>query len=191
MLYKINSMGYFGGVFKLSRGPWFREFMVEDDGLEWYYSFVDSDGNHRYLISNNMAVADRDAMSSLYRTMARNNLMSWGVGLWLGMETVARVGPFKGMKFGRKALSCLFVSYIFKSILMQQTAAIYGPTMQAYLRKYADQSKTSLFEIHDDKKSYFYIDTSEYMRYSNKDLGDEYHCGHGPQPEGESLNASW
>ena len=114
MLYKINSMGYFGGVFKLSRGPWFREFMVEDDGLEWYYSFTDSDGHTRYLISNNMAVADREAMSSLYRTMTRNNLMSWGVGLYLGFETVSRVGPFKGMKIGRKFLACFALSYLYK-----------------------------------------------------------------------------
>lgn len=191
MLYKINSMGYFGGVFKLSRGPWFREFWVEDDGLEWYYSFADSDGKTRYLLSNNMSFADREAMSNLYRTMARNNMLSWTVGLFLGFETVTKVGPFKNYALGWKALSCLGVSYLYKSALMQQTGAIYGPAMQAYLRKYADSSKHSLLEINDDKKKYFYIDTSEYMAYSNKDLGDEYHCGHGPQPEGESLNSSW
>jgi hypothetical protein len=44
MLYKVNSMGYFGGYSKVSRGPWFREFWVEDDGLDWYYTFLNADG---------------------------------------------------------------------------------------------------------------------------------------------------
>ena len=63
--------------------------------------------------------------------------------------------------------------------------------MQALLRKHADHAKSDIFEIADDKKKYFYIDTSEYMNYSNATLGSEYHTNHGPQPEGEALNASW
>ena len=30
-------MGYFGRVHQNSRGPWFRKWYAEDDGLEWYY----------------------------------------------------------------------------------------------------------------------------------------------------------
>ena len=180
MLYKINSMGYFGGVFKLSRGPWFRQFWVEDDGLDWYYSFVDSDGNTRYLISNNMKVADREAMSALYKTMARNNLISWTVGLGLGFETTNRMKYFKGMGLGWKCLSIFALGFLYKTALMQQTGMMYGPVMQAYLRKYSDDSKTALFDIEDDKKKYFYIDTSQYMNYTNKDLDDSHHVGHGP-----------
>ena len=37
-----------------------------------------------------------------------------------------------------------------------------------------------MFEIKDEKKAYFYIDTSEYMNYSNATLGDQYHMSHGP-----------
>ena len=59
MLYKISSMGYFGGVAKVSKGPWFRDFFVEDDGLDWFYSFIDSEGKKCFLLSNNMAVADK------------------------------------------------------------------------------------------------------------------------------------
>jgi len=29
------------------------------------------------------------------------------------------------------------------------------------------------------------------MNYTNRDLQDEYHVEHGPQPEGESMNSSW
>jgi hypothetical protein len=60
---------------------------------------------------------------------------------------------------------------------------MYGPVMGAYIRKYQTASvKNDLFAIKDAKKEYFYIDTSEYMNYAIKDLGDEYHTHHGPQP---------
>ena len=55
MLYKVTPMGYFGRVSQTSRGPWFKELLVEDDGLEWYYTYGDSMGM-RYLLSNNMSV---------------------------------------------------------------------------------------------------------------------------------------
>jgi hypothetical protein len=41
MLYKASPFGYFGRVSKISRGPWFNEFWVEEDGLEWFYMFGD------------------------------------------------------------------------------------------------------------------------------------------------------
>ena len=59
VVYKVSSMGYFGGVAKVSRGAWFREAWVEDDGLEWYYKFSDNDNNDNYLLSNNIAHEDR------------------------------------------------------------------------------------------------------------------------------------
>jgi len=65
-LYKFDSMGYFAGVSKVSRGPWFRDAMVEDDGLDWMYTFYDIDGKATYLSSNNIAIKDRNAMSHLY-----------------------------------------------------------------------------------------------------------------------------
>jgi len=62
----FHAMGYFGGVNKVSRGPWFRKFWVEDDGLEWFYSFLDNDGNKCYLLSNNLPLGDREKLSYLY-----------------------------------------------------------------------------------------------------------------------------
>jgi hypothetical protein len=191
MLYKINAMGYFGGVFKVSRGPWFREYFVEEDGLDWYYSYKDQEGNRQYLLSNNMALQDREAFSSLYKSQHRNNRMSWFVGLALGTETVMKVNYFKNMAVGWKVLNLFALGWVYKSMLMQQSSAMYGPCMRAYLRKYASAAKQDVTEIEDDKRKYFYIDTSEYMNYSNKDLGDEFHAHHGPQPEGEALTASW
>lgn len=53
MLYKVSPQGYFGRVQKISRGPWFQEYMVEDDGLERFYIVGTSDGPV-YLLSNNI-----------------------------------------------------------------------------------------------------------------------------------------
>jgi hypothetical protein len=39
MLYKVEPMGYFGRVDKISRGPWFEERFVEEDMLEKYFVF--------------------------------------------------------------------------------------------------------------------------------------------------------
>lgn len=85
----------------------------------------------------------------------------------------------------------LALGWVYKSFIMNYYSSYTGPVMGAYLRKYADQSKTDPFDIADPKKSYFYIDTSEYMNYSNKTLGDHYHASHGPQPEGEAMDSSY
>lgn len=61
----------------------------------------------------------------------------------------------------------------------------------AYLRKYKASVKKDLFEIDDDKRKYFYIDTSQYMNYTNEDLSDEHHVHHGPQPEGDNMDSSY
>jgi len=37
MFYKFTPNGFFGGAPKLDRGPWFREYFVEDDGLDYFY----------------------------------------------------------------------------------------------------------------------------------------------------------
>jgi len=67
-LYKISAMGYFGGVAKVSRGPWFRDYFVEDDGLDWFYTFLDNDNYKCYLLSNNMSYQDRENMGRIYQT---------------------------------------------------------------------------------------------------------------------------
>ena len=66
MLYKFGPMGYFGRVSQISRGPWFAEMQVEDDGLEYYFMHQDNQGNMRYLLTNNMTYEDREAMLKLW-----------------------------------------------------------------------------------------------------------------------------
>ena len=189
MLYKIGSMGYFGGVAKVSRGPWFRDYWVEDDGLDWFYTFLNNDSQKCYLLSNNMSIEDRNKMSHLYHTMVRNNRISWFAGSWLAFEIVTRDSYFRKLALGWKGVNCLLMAFVFKSVFMSWSSGTYGPIMGAYLRKYQDHIKTDLFHIKDAKKEYFYIDTSEYMNYNVKDLGDENHCHHGPQPVSKFLAA--
>ena len=44
--------------FRIQRGPWFKELMAEDDGLEYYYQFKDQEGNTKYLLTNNIPLKD-------------------------------------------------------------------------------------------------------------------------------------
>ena len=86
MLYKIDSMGYFGGVSKVSKGPWFRYLFVEDDGNDFFYYYKDMDSKWVYLLSNNLSVKDKENMGHLYHDMVRTNRMAWFAGCWLGFE---------------------------------------------------------------------------------------------------------
>ncbi len=84
------------------------------------------------------------------------------------------------MALGWRALSLFGLGLVYKTAFMEINSGMYGPVIGAYLRKYQKFIKTDLYEIKDAKKEYFYIDTSDYMSYSNKTLSDEYHCHHGP-----------
>ena len=91
MLYKVSPFGYFSRVSKVSRGPWFEEYNVEDDGLEWFYIFGNGTGAPMYLLSNNVPLEDREKLDYLYKSLSRNKGLAWAAGLWLGFETVTRV----------------------------------------------------------------------------------------------------
>lgn len=114
--------------------------------------------------------------------MKRNNNLGWFGGLWLGFETMRKVPYFRNMALGWQALSFFGLGYFYKCIFMQLTGDIYNPTVNAYLRKYQQFIKKDLFDIKDEKKQYFYIDTSQYMSDRNMNVGDEYHAHEGPQP---------
>jgi len=129
-----------------------------------------------------MALQDRERVSHLYNTMARNNYLSWFAGLWIGFEVVTRDAYFRKMALGWRGLSCFGIAGVAKGLLMSYSSGLYAPTLGAYFRKYQTAVQRDMFEIKDDKKQYFYIDTSEYMNYSNATIGDENHCHHGPQP---------
>ena len=86
------------------------------------------------------------------------------------------------------------MAFAFKSAMMLYSAQHYNPIVGAFIRKYSSHVKRDINEISDDKKKYFYIDTSQYMNYTNAELSDEYHVHHGPQPVSKHIaltNASF
>ena len=115
MLYKVTPFGYFSRVTKVSRGPWFQHANVEDDGLEYYYSYS-SNGEKLYLVSNNLPLADREHLGHMYKGIKRHQGLAWLTGLWLGMETVLRCAYFRRMAWGWRLVSVVGVGWIFKSI---------------------------------------------------------------------------
>src|SRR5689334_18704596 len=144
MLYKVSPFGYFGRVSKISRGPWFQEYMVEEDGLEYFYVFGHN-GDPVYLLSNNIPIEEREKFQNLYYALERNKTLAWVGGLWLGLETVLRVPYFKKMAVGWKIASIIGTGWAYKTLFTAYNAHTYGPVVSAYLRKNLDHAKKDRF----------------------------------------------
>ena len=114
--------------------------------------------------------------------MCRNNTLSWFGGLWLGVEVTMADSYLRKMAPGWRFLSCLALTGVFKGLFMSWSSGLYAPTLGAYFRKYNSSIQRDLWDIKDRKKEFFYIDTSQYMNYTNESIGDGYHTHHGPQP---------
>jgi hypothetical protein len=190
MLYKVSPWGYFGRVTKVSRGPWFNEYWVEDDGLERFYVVGTSDGAG-YLLSNNLPIQDRERLDRLYKAYQRNKYLAWFAGMWLGVETMLRVPKIRNLAFGWKVLAVFGTGFLYKTAIAAYNGHQYGPVVSAYFRKYSEFIKPDPFQITDRKREFYEIDTSQYMNYDFKDLGHDYHANHGPQPDGEAADSSW
>ena len=77
---------------KISRGPWFKEnFGSTDDGLEYYYTYSNAEGETSYLLSNNIAHEDRDRLERLFNGYERARGLAWFGGAWVGVEAVTRI----------------------------------------------------------------------------------------------------
>ena len=135
MLYKITPMGYFGRVHQNSRGPWFREWYAEDDGLEWYYAFHDMAGA-KFLLSSNMTHQDRESFTRLWQAQKRTEGMSWFAGYWMSGEAIMRCSYFRNMAIGWRIASFVAVAQVFKYGFNMIAAQNYQPLIGAYLRKY-------------------------------------------------------
>jgi hypothetical protein len=184
-MFKVTPMGYFGMPAKISRGPWFREVWVEDDGLEKYYVFSDAEGG-KILLSNNMSVEDRHKLDYFYKGYERQQGLAKFAGLWLGVETVLRTAYFKRMAVGWRFASVFLVGYAYKKAFNFYNSYTYGPTLSAFMKKYSHQAKDEIFDIRDPKREWYNIDDSEYTNYGFEDLHD-YHSHHGPQPVSFSI----
>lgn len=192
MLYKFGPMGYFGRVSQISRGPWFAELMVEDDGLEYYYMHQDNQGNVRHLLSNNMTFQDRTAMQKLFYAQSRVTGLAWGFGLFMGASAITQVPQLKRMAYGWKGLALLGVGLATKCAISSYVAKSYGPIIGAYFRKYQDVGAVDAFELRDRKREYYLIDDSQYMSDEAADTENIHkHANHGPQPDGQAKDASY
>jgi hypothetical protein len=185
--------GPFASPPKISRGPWFKEWMVEDDGLEYFYTYKNADGHKKFLLTNNISIKDREALEKLYKGYNRNSQLSMAAGMWTSFELFSRVGSLRKMAYGWRALAFLAVGATLSYDFRYWTAGYYYmPIMNAYFKKYDDKAKTSLYDITDEKREWFEIDTSQYMDYTFEDLDHHHHnINHGPQPDGEALDSSW
>ena len=128
MLYKTTPMGYFSRVSQTSRGPWFRRPLVEDDGLEWYYSFrnqMSGDGKKIFICSSNIPLADRQAFDRVYKEYLRTMLMCKIAGLYGSFEMVARVPFFKKMAIGWRVTSFLVGSWALRRVAAAYVAPDY------------------------------------------------------------------
>ena len=136
-----------------------------------------------------MALKDRESFASLYKSYDRVNKVGWFISLWAGFEVVRL--NFPRMALGWKCVNILLAGTAVNTFINMQQSQYYAPLIGAYLRRYKASVKTDAFDIDDDKRKYFYIDTSQYMSYTNEDLSDEYHVHHGPQPEGDNMDSSY
>lgn len=190
---RIISPGYFSRPAKVSRGPWFKEYMVEDDGLDYYYQYTNQEGERKYLLSNNIPLRDRENLEKVYKGYKRNYYMSLFAGLWSGVEVVSRVNYFRKMASGWKFVSFLAIGlYMTEEFRYWSAGYYYMPLLCSYFKKYDHYAKTDMFDIRDEKREWFEIDTTQYMDYTFDDLDHHHHnVNHGPQPDGEVLDSSW
>jgi hypothetical protein len=181
MLYKVDPMGYFGRVDKISRGPWFEEHYVEEDMLEKYFVYADS-GVPMYLLTNNIPHGDRVKLFHLHSAMNRNQKLATFGGMWLSMESILRMSRFKNMAIGWKVLSFVGMSWAYSNIFSFYNSQYYGPICTAFFRKYSQFAQPDMFGISDRKREFYEIDTTQYMNYDFEDLTGDQHANHGPQP---------
>ena len=192
MLYKFGPMGYFGRVSQISRGPWFAEMQVEDDGLEYYYLHTGPDGSMRFLLSNNMSYKDRTEFEALWCAQRRVTCLGWGLGAFVAQQVITKDAWFRKMAWGWRGASAIMIAGFTKMLMCQFYGRTYGPLIGAYFRKYSDVATTDAWEIRDRKREYYQIDDSQYMAYTEEDCSDVHrHSNHGPQPDGEAMDASY
>lgn len=190
---RLTPPGFFGRPLKISRGPWFRESMIEDDGLEYYYQFKNAEGEKQFLLSNNLPLRDRQNLENLWNAYRRNYWMSLFAGMWAGVEVVTRVGYFRKMAYGWKFLSFFAIGcWATEEFRYWSAGYYYMPLLCSFFKKYEKHAKNDIFDIKDEKRQWFELDTSQYMNYTFEDLDHHHHnVNHGPQPDGEVHDSSW
>ena len=136
MLYKASPFGYFDRTTKVSRGPWFQHAFVEDDGLDYYYTFA-MNGATYHLLSNNIPLQDRRRLNNLYKGIQRHQGMALFAGLWVGVEVSMRWSVLRKMAIGWRVLATLGLGWAVGSAFSINNSQYYGPTLSAYFKQYS------------------------------------------------------
>ena len=118
--------------------------------------------------------------------------MSWFGGLFAGVAVISKDAIISKWAYGWKFATAIGVASFTKMMICQFYSRNYGPLIGSYFRKYQDVAPTDAWEIRDRKREYYQIDDSQYMAYTEDDMGDVHrHSNHGPQPDGEAKDASY
>ena len=146
----------------------------------------------RYLLSNNMSYQDRTELERLWAGARRVTNLGWFGGAFVSAIWMTKDPYFRGMASGWRVLSFIGIAAATKMLVCQYYARSYGPLIGSYFRKYANVGTSDAWEIRDRKREFYQIDDSQYMGYTEEDLGDLHrHANHGPQPDGEAKDASY
>ena len=181
----------FDRVHVYDRHPRYEWYWAEDDGLEKYYVVPTSSGE-QFLLSNNMTYKDRTEFYRLYMAHDRVHNFAYLAGIWLSAETVLRVPYFKSMPVGWRFVSFLGLGLAYRGVFNYHNSYRYQPLLGAYLRKYQHKITPDRFEMRDEKREFYEIDTSQYMSYTVDDVKDyNPHMNLGPHPDFEFNDNSW
>ena len=123
--------------------------------------------------------------------MERTKKLAIFGGAWLAFETFNRVCTLRKLGVGLKIPAFFLLTAGWGGVIQAfGTNNQNGPLICAYFKKYEHLAKENLFDIRDEKREWFDIDTSDYLKYSFDDLHHA-HAHHGPQPDDMVLNNSW
>ena len=101
----------------------------------------------KFLLSNNMPVADRQSFANLYNAQTRMQGMVWFASYWLGVETVLRDRIISKWAIGWKVLSVFGLAAVYQYGLNKAVGMNYSPLVGAYLRKYSEFGTSNPQEI--------------------------------------------
>ena len=194
-MYGATPNSVFMDIPTIPRGPWFKEMVVQDDGLEYFYKMRDQEGNMKFLISNNLTWQDREDLSGLYKSAYRTKGLVFFSSAYVAFEIFNRIARLSKMGLGTKLVggfiaTCLIAGQVYDYSFNKY----YGPMFAAFYKKYESHARADIHDIDDEKREWFEIDTSQYMNYDHDDLhhSDQHYESHnGPQPDGDVMNGTW
>jgi len=148
-----------------------------------YYGFRVTANKVKFIFSNNLPVKDREVLKTVsdYDIIIRQNLKYVSVLATLFMSgAIFNLCNFQ-QKHYFKFVTILSVYYITNAFINKYYLNYYNDITSYYYYKYQHLAVDDLNEVHDKRRSYFYLDKSQYYRESSSDIK---HASHHPASEG-------